>query len=626
LNNKNAISQTNEAGQLICDVEKAERERENFEVDYKSLFDLAPDGIIKADLKGYINSCNDAFSKITGYSKEEIIGKHFTKLPTLKLINISNYTKIFSSILNGKTLKQFTFKWIDKEGNDRFGEAHVALTKVGGKITGIMAILRDVTEREKSSEALRNSEKHLRVYLEAAPDAVYLSDLKGTFLYGNKKAEEITGYYKEELLGQNFLKLNLLPTKYLIKAVDLLALNAIGISTRPEEIELITKAGNKIWVEISTTPITQQGKTIIIGFVRDISERKKAEDALRESEERWQCIFNNSPVSIGISDMAGKPISANLQMQNITGYPLEELVKINLADTFVDKEEKKRLINLLQKKGIVTDFETRLIRKDGSIYFALLNVTVIHSGGKGYHLTTCIDITERRRIQEKVIEQDRLASIGRLSSGIAHEINNPLTSIITFSNLLLRGELRDDMKEDLKTINDEAKRAANIVKNLLTFARQQPREKRLFSVNEAILKVLELLAYEQKMNNIIVNFNLDPNLPQILGNNSQIQQVFYNIIINAEFSMVNAHRKGNLTIITEKVDSCVRTTFTDDGPGIIKENMRHLFTPFFTTKEVGKGTGLGLSICHGIITEHSGRIWAESEIGKGSSFIVELPI
>jgi len=347
---------------------------------------------------------------------------------------------------------------------------------------------------------------------------------------------------------------------------------------------------------------------------------------LRESEERWHSIFNNSPISIGISDKAGKPISANLQMQKITGYPLEELVKINLADTFVDQEEKKRLINLLQKNGVVTDFETRLIRKDGAIYFALLNVTVIHSGGKSYHLTTCIDITERKKIQEKVIEQERLASIGRLSSGIAHEINNPLTSIITFSNLLLRGDLRDDIKEDLKTINDEAQRVANIVKNLLTFARQQPQEKRLSNVNEAIQKVLELRAFEQKVNNISVNFNLDPNLPPILGNNTQIQQVFYNIIINAEFSMVNAHKKGNLAIITEKVDNCVRITFTDDGPGISEENMRHLFTPFFTTKEVGKGTGLGLSICHGIITEHGGRIWAESAIGKGSSFMVELPI
>jgi len=222
--------------------------------------------------------------------------------------------------------------------------------------------------------------------------------------------------------------------------------------------------------------------------------------------------------------------------------------------------------------------------------------------------------------------QDRLASLGQLVSGIAHELNNPLTGVIGFSDMLLKRDLPDDVKEDLKVINDEAMRTARIVKNLLTFARKQPEGKTAVDIHENIRGVLNLRDHEQKVNNIRVITHFASDLPQVMGNSSQLQQVFFNIVINAEFFMLEAHQKGNLTITTERIGDFVRASFADDGPGISNENMKHLFIPFFTTKEVGKGTGLGLSICHGIITEHGGRIYAESEPGKGATFVVELPV
>jgi len=145
-------------------------------------------------------------------------------------------------------------------------------------------------------------------------------------------------------------------------------------------------------------------------------------------------------------------------------------------------------------------------------------------------------------------------------------------------------------------------------------------------IHNIIQKVLELRAYEQKVSNIEVNTRFAPDLPEITADGFQLQQVFINIIINAEHFMIEAHQRGTLTITTEWVGDIIRASFADDGPGIAKENLGHLFDPFFTTKEVGKGTGLGLSICYGIITEHGGRIYAESELGKGATFIVELPI
>jgi signal transduction histidine kinase len=236
------------------------------------------------------------------------------------------------------------------------------------------------------------------------------------------------------------------------------------------------------------------------------------------------------------------------------------------------------------------------------------------------------DITERKKMEEQLIITDRLASIGELAAGIAHELNNPLTGVIGLSQLLAERDLPEDVKEDLKLVYSEAQRAAGVVKNMLTFAREHPPAKELLSINDVISKVLELRAYEQRVSNIEVVKHLAPDLPQIMGDYFQLQQVFLNIVINAEQIMTEVHGKGTLMITTQTTGDIVTASFADDGPGIPKENLGHIFDPFFTTKEVGKGTGLGLSICHGIISAHGGRIYAESEPGKGATFIVELPL
>ena len=229
-------------------------------------------------------------------------------------------------------------------------------------------------------------------------------------------------------------------------------------------------------------------------------------------------------------------------------------------------------------------------------------------------------------MEEQLIMTDRLASIGELASGIAHELNNPLTSVIGFSQLLMEGNTPDEIKDDLGIVCSEAQRASNIVKNLLTFARKHAPVKQLSQLNNIIEDVLRLRAYEQKVNNIEIERHLATDLPEIMSDYFQLQQVFLNIIVNAENAMLEAHGKGKLVITTEGVNHVVRAIFADNGPGITEENLSRIFDPFFTTKEVGKGTGLGLSICHGIVSTHSGQIYAESKTGEGATFIVELPI
>ena len=237
------------------------------------------------------------------------------------------------------------------------------------------------------------------------------------------------------------------------------------------------------------------------------------------------------------------------------------------------------------------------------------------------------DISERKRqVEEQQLTTDRLASIGELASGLAHELNNPLTGVIGFSQLLLSKNLPDEIREDIEIIYSEAKRAADVMKNLLIFARKHSPVKQLVDINGVIERVLTLRAYEHRVENIQVVTRLAADLPLTMADFFQLQQVFLNIIINAEHFMLRAHQRGTLTIATRRVGNTIIVSFADDGPGISKEDLVYLFDPFFTTKGVGEGTGLGLSICHGIVTEHNGLLYAESEPGKGATFVVELPV
>jgi PAS domain S-box-containing protein len=234
------------------------------------------------------------------------------------------------------------------------------------------------------------------------------------------------------------------------------------------------------------------------------------------------------------------------------------------------------------------------------------------------------DVTERKEMQEQLITQNRLASIGEFTSGVAHELNNPLSVVLMTSELLQESELPDHIANDLKIIHTETERAINVVNGLLTFIRKQPEEKQRVNINEILNNTLELL--DQQLDDIQITRTLEPDLPDVMASEFQISQVFGNIILNAIYFLHEIEKDSQLIISTRRMKDIIRVSIKDNGPGIDPENITRLFQPFFTTKEVGKGTGLGLSICHGIITEHGGEIWAESHPGEGATFLIELPI
>ena len=236
------------------------------------------------------------------------------------------------------------------------------------------------------------------------------------------------------------------------------------------------------------------------------------------------------------------------------------------------------------------------------------------------------EITEWKRRQFQVMEASRLVSVGEMAAGIAHEINNPLAAVMGFSQLVLRREVDEMVRKDLNKILAEAKRASKIIANLQSFARRYKPRKEYISVADIVQKILDFRSYELQVNNIEIITRFDPQTPYILGDEHQLEQVFLNIVTNAEQFMASANGEGTLTVTIESADEKVLITFSDDGPGILKDDLPKIFDPFFTTKEVGSGTGLGLSICYGMVHEHDGTITVESTYGEGATITIELPL
>jgi PAS domain S-box-containing protein len=479
-------------------------------------------------------------------------------------------------------------------------------------------------ERKQVEEVLRDSEEISRGILESAATAIYIAQ-EGKFQYVSPLFEEMTGYTADKTIGMYSIEYVHPEDREAVRkgAIE----NLKGLSGSPHEFRFLRKDGTTVWLLEKVASIRYRGEQAAVGSLMDITERKQAEERMRQAAEEWRTTFDSISDLVSIHDRDFKLTRVNKAFANLFKMGPKELigktcyeVVHGIGEPWPNCPHKKALKT--KRANMAEFFDPNL-----SAYLEVSVSPVFNDEGEviaTVHVTK--DITERKRGEEQLVVTDRLASIGELVAGIAHELNNPLTSVIGFSQLLMDKDDPSDVKEDLKIICSEAQRAAGVVKNLLTFARKHPPVKQPVNINDIVEKVLELRAYEQKVNNIQVNTDLTPDLPEIMADYFQLQQVFLNIVINAEHFMIEAHNGGTLTIITGSADNTIRVIFNDDGPGISKETLGHLFDPFFTTKEVGKGTGLGLSICHGIMIEHGGRIYAESELGKGATFVVELPI
>jgi len=362
---------------------------------------------------------------------------------------------------------------------------------------------------------------------------------------------------------------------------------------------------------------------------------------VKGSEERYRDLFANAYDLIFTLDRQLRILSINKVGSVLTGYAEEQLRgrplrEIAAADAWDEAEP--RFADLLMGHPI-QPFELQLRRHDDERVLLEVSARLVNDRGKARSIH-CIarNLTERRRLEEQLIHSEKLSAIGQLVAGVAHELNNPLTSISGYTQLMLRDTgLRDEVRSDLKHINIQADRAARIVQNLLVFAREHKPERRMVNLNEEFRNTLSLRSYQLRVDNITVLNQVETELPMTVADPFQIQQVMLNLINNAHQAMTERGGPGILTLRTfvttlPAADNGTTTppmvvlSVGDNGVGIPARDLKRIFDPFFTTKPVGQGTGLGLSICFGIVQEHGGRIWAESELDVGTTVYVALPL
>ena len=360
-------------------------------------------------------------------------------------------------------------------------------------------------------------------------------------------------------------------------------------------------------------------------------ERERAEQALRRSELKYRNLFESANDAIVIFEPGTETIlEANSQACETYGFTRDEMIGKSLKELTKNVARGEQQVYSLMRTRTCRNFETVHYRKDGTPLDILANSAVIEYGGKEAVLSINRNITERKRLQLQLIQSEKMAALGQLVSGVAHELNNPLTSVLGYTQLLMAlPSLNVQVSEKLEIIHREAERTRRIVNNLLSFSRQHKPSRSDVDVNEVINRTLELRTYEMRVSNLVAKTDYGQ-IPRIPGDEHQLQQVFMNIIVNAEQAIRSAKKNGTLSIKTEyRVSNgieCVCINIADDGPGIPREHLDKVFDPFFTTKPVGKGTGLGLAITYGIVKEHGGNIRVESNPGSGATFIVELPV
>lgn len=370
-------------------------------------------------------------------------------------------------------------------------------------------------------------------------------------------------------------------------------------------------------------------------------ENARLYEQARLSEKRYRDLFANAYDLIFMLDRALRITSINKVGQQLTGYSVEELIGRplrTLCSPAAWQEAEGHLQALLQGQS-VAPFELELIQRDQDQVYLEVSAQIMPNGtqASGVH---CIarNLTDRRRLEQQLIQSEKLSAIGQLVAGVAHELNNPLTSVSGYAQLLLRDKrLSDETRQDIEQIHGQAERAAKIVQNLLIFAREHKPERRMVSINEVLTSALALQSYQLKVDNIGVALEPDINLPATTADPHQLQQVFLNLITNARHAMVEKGGRGTLTLRTQLVPrpasdgqaspgNLIQIEISDTGVGIPERDLAKIFNPFFTTKPVGQGTGLGLSICFGIVKEHEGQIWAESQLGAGTRVFITLPV
>ena len=596
-----------------------------FDNTFQSIGLLKPDGTLIESNKGSLEYANIKYSDVINKPYWETAWwSHSAPLQRLLQKSIKHASQ--------GNFVRFHATHIKKNGSQAYVD--ISLTPVKDKEGNVIFIItegRDITELKIVEETVHK----LSQAIQQSNVIVVITDIEGNIEYVNPKFCKSTGYEYSEIMGQNPRMLKSGETSDEIYR-ELWKTITSGNEWRGE-FHNKKKSGEFYWENASISPICDKDGKIInfLGIKEDITDKKLAEQALIESEGKSRIISDAANDGIIMIDNDGLVSYWNNAAEKIFGYSNKEAIGEKVVNLIVpDKYRQAHLqgFSKYQNTGvgpiIGKTVEYTAIRKNGDEFPIEHSISAVNIKGKWHAVGILRDISERLKTEEQLRISYKMASLGRLTAGVFHELLNPVNIISSHVQLLLmEAEKGSKTEEDLCSIQEEISRIVKISDNLLRFSRKGGTESDNIKINDLLESTISLLEPDMKLENIVIFRKFDEGLQQITASKDQLRQVFLNLLTNARDAMPDG---GTITVSTENITgeeaTFIRVKISDTGCGVEKSQIHKIFDPFFTTKREGKGTGLGLSTSYGIIEDHGGAMSAESEVGKGTTFIIDLPI
>ena len=627
---KSVIEHRTEMEKLV----EAERER------VTQILNSIPDEILVLDREMVVRDTNSSFLDNNNVTLEQVRGQHCYDIPQ----QVRGECQIavgdcrFRNVIENGISESFVRKHYDENGRVRYTSIVGAPWRgKDGSVVGMIEITRDITARISLEEDLQVMEVHLQRLMEMAPQATWVKDRNGRYNDVNPAACALFGKDAGEIMGRTDLELFPREAAEKLKSGDLDALKKGDPVSYQDELELNNR---KVFLAIVKFPmIDKEGKrTAVCCIAEDVTAQKEAENQLKSTREYLQNIIDNSPVLIITSNLEGNIVSFNRGAEESLGYSADEVIGNSGSILFIDPSLREDLLHQVRKTGKpVRDYSLELKRKDGSPLPVSMTLSqLLDSSGRTIGIVGISkDISQRKALMGQIIQSERQAAVGRLASGVAHEINNPLaiiSEIAGFLNEMLEDgsaamskEFMEELRDGLPKILKHVKRGKDITHRLLTFARKTEDRVQLADVNASLEEILPFLEKQARLANVTIHRDYQDDISKVPIEELQLQEIFINLITNA-IQALGDRERGNIWLTTREEDGKVTISVKDDGKGIDDSVRDRLFDPFTTTKPTGVGTGLGLSICYGIVKRHDGEIRVVSNPDQGATFIVILPV
>ncbi len=591
---------------------------------YRDLIDTFEDLLFSISLDGDILAANRSVAELLGYPFSVLVGRPLDEyIEMLDGAGRPAALRALPRFLEKRHWSGILRVQLKSETSARYFQCTLHALVRDGQDVGICALARDITRQ-------RENEARFTELFETLQEGVYLATADGKFEDINPALARMLGYEKrEDLVNHPLSEFLLQPEEWEAEQRELAHSDAIyghEVTLRRRDGSAITCLHAAARIRDSSGRIRRHQGTLV-----DITAGREIERRLHREQEFARRLVESFPDLVIAADREGRYSFVSPRSKELLGFTPEEMIGTHLGARMDprDRKEARVLIDsLLSGEAAIASLEYLIERKNGEmrLFRATASPLLDNAGQIEGIIASARDITEPRRMEQQLIQTERLAAMGQMIAGVAHELNNPLTAVLGVTELLRDSNVDSTTHRQLELAHRQARRAAQIVQSLLSFSRPPQPRKSCVYVSDLIQRSLQLHEHSLSINHITVDFVPKPGVPAVLGDTSQLTQVFLNLITNAEQAISELRDRGTLRIRVGNLGDRVLATFQDDGVGIRREILPKLFDPFFTTKRPGRGTGLGLSICLAILREHNGQIEAQPLADGGSVFTVSLPI